>query len=129
MADRLPTYLQTYRKRFGLNQNELSFLLGCQSGSSVSKYERLVTDPSLETAVASEVVLDASVDELFPKIYKKVSDGVVVRARHMLQQLPEDTTNARVKLKRAQLQRIISRYADDVQNNVWKEQKTTSPAL
>ena len=128
MADRLPTYLRTYRKRFGLNQKELSFLLGCQSGVSVCQYERSVAQPSFEAAIASEVVLDASVDELFPSIYKKVSEGVVERARRMLKQLPEGTTDAKTKLKRQQLQKIISRHADEVQNNVWKVEKTTSPA-
>ena len=129
MADRLPTYLRTYRKRFGLNQKELSFLLGCQSGVSVCQYERSVAQPSFEAAIASEVVLDASVDELFPSIYKKVSEGVVERARRMLKQLPEGTTDAKTKLKRQQLEKIISRYADEVQNNVWKVEKTTSPAF
>ena len=101
--------------------------MGCQSGVSVCQYERSVAQPSLETAVASEVILEASVEELFPSIYKKVSNAVVERARVMLKQLPEDSDNPKTKLKRQQLQKIISRYADEAQN-IWKGEKTTSPA-
>ncbi len=128
MADKLPTYLRTYRKRFGLNQDELSTLLGCQSGVSVCQYERSVAQPSLEAALACEVMFDASVEELFPDIYKKVSKGVVERAQLMLKQLPEGSYDPRTKLKRQQLEKIVSRYADEIQNNIWKEDITTSPA-
>ena len=128
MARRLPTYLRTYRKRFGLRQDELSYLLGCQSGSSVSEYERSTHQPSLETAVACSAVFGVSVEELFPGIYEKVEKDVIERSRQMSEQLPEGSKSPVVKLKRRLFEAIGRRHRDENQNNVWKREVTTSPA-
>ena len=81
MAHRLPNYLRTHRKRAGLSQDEVAFLLGCQSGAKVSRYERLARRPSLETAFAYEAVFGVSARELFAGVYEKVEREVVKRAR------------------------------------------------
>lgn len=128
MAQRLPTYLRTYRKRFGLSQDELSYLLGCQSGVSVCEYERLTKRPSLEVALAGSAIFGVSVEELFPGIYEKVEKDVLERSRRMSEQLSEDNDTPVVKLKKRLLEAIDRRHQDENQNNVWKEELTTSPA-
>ena len=82
----------------------------------------------METAIASQVALDASVEELFPSIYEKVSTAVIGRARVMLKQLPEASNDPKTELKRKQLERIINGRADDARKNVWKAETTNSPA-
>ncbi len=119
MAQRLQTYLRTYRKRSALTQDELSVLLGCESGVSVCQYERLNAQPSLETALACRAIFDVSVEGLFPGIYQKVVMDVVTRVRLMSKELPIIGSSKAVKLKRGLLDAIVSRYGGEHQNDIW----------
>src|SRR5207247_2891499 len=58
-------YLRTCRKRSGLAQHEVAFLLGCQNGGFVSRYEKRKRLPTLTTALACEAVFGVPVAELF----------------------------------------------------------------
>jgi DNA-binding XRE family transcriptional regulator len=60
----LKTYLRTYRRRTGLSQDEVAWLLGNTCGTSVSRHELGWRMPTLETALAYETILDAPVREL-----------------------------------------------------------------
>jgi transcriptional regulator with XRE-family HTH domain len=84
---RLPNYLRTYRKRAGLSQDEVAFLLGCRSGAKVSRYERLARRPSLETAFAYEAVFGVPARELFAGVYEKVEHEIRKRARILAEKL------------------------------------------
>src|SRR5258708_38807061 len=53
-APHLHNYLRAHRKRLGLSQDEVAYLLGAESGAKVCRYERLVRGASLETALAFE---------------------------------------------------------------------------
>lgn len=48
--DKLDNYLRTYRKKLGLTQREVAFLLGCHSGAKVSRYERSARIPLLTSS-------------------------------------------------------------------------------
>jgi transcriptional regulator with XRE-family HTH domain len=69
------------RKRLSLSQDEVAFLLGTQSGSKVSRYEHFASKPSLETALAFEVIYQRSTSELFGGLYQKVEQEVMARAK------------------------------------------------
>lgn len=75
----LPNYLQSHRKRLGLSQDEVAFLLGAQSGAKVSRYEQFVRVPSLETALALEIILQKPVRELFGAVYRDLEQKVAER--------------------------------------------------
>jgi transcriptional regulator with XRE-family HTH domain len=77
----LPNYLRSNRKRLALSQDEVAFLLGTQSGAKVCRYERFAREPSLETALAFEVIFQRSASELFGGLYQKVEQEVVARAK------------------------------------------------
>src|SRR2546428_13274423 len=79
-SHRLPNYLKTHRKRAGLSQDEVAFLLGCRSGAKVSRYERLARRPRLETAFAYEAVFGVPARELFAGAYEKVEEEIRKRA-------------------------------------------------
>ena len=83
MAARIISYLRTYRKRGGLTQDEMAFLLGCQSGAKLSRFERLARQPNLETALACQVVFGIPAHELFPGVFAEVERTVTERA-HVL---------------------------------------------
>jgi transcriptional regulator with XRE-family HTH domain len=81
MAHKLNNYLKTYRKRAGLSQDEVAFLVGKSGGAKVSRYERARRLPSLETALAYRALFDLSLKELFPGVYNTVSRNMRKRAR------------------------------------------------
>lgn len=128
MAEKLPTYLPTYRKRHAVTQEELAGLSGCESGVSICEYERLRKQPSLETALALQAIFGVRVEELFPRINEKVVHDVVKRARLKLHQLPREESRPKVRLQRRLLEEIINRHGDEHQNNVWEEAIAHSPA-
>lgn len=64
----LENYLRMYRKRSGLTQREVAFLLGCENGAQVSRYEKRRRVPPLQTALAYEAIFGIPVAELFAGI-------------------------------------------------------------
>lgn len=62
---RLHNYLRAHRRKSGLTQQEIAFLLGCRNGELVSRYEKRRRLPPLETALACEAIFDVPVSGLF----------------------------------------------------------------
>jgi transcriptional regulator with XRE-family HTH domain len=87
MARKLQNHLRTYRKRTGLSQDEVAFLLGCRSGAKVSRYERFSRQPNLETILACEVVFGTPVRDLLAGTFQKVEDATLERARLLAEKL------------------------------------------
>lgn len=87
MSHKLQNYLRTYRKRAGFSQDEVAFLLGCESGTKVSRYERFNRKPSLETAFAYEAVFGAPSRDLFAGVFQKVEERIKKRAQLLARKL------------------------------------------
>ena len=81
------SYLRTHRKRGGLSQDEMAFLLGYQSGTKISRFERLARQPNLETVIACQVVFGLPAHRLFPGVFAEVEKTVTERARQLSVQL------------------------------------------
>ena len=117
MKKKLDCYLRSYRRRWGLTQNELARLLGCKTGAVVSRLERFGRQPSLESAYALEVIFGTSPIELFPGLHAKVKKAVIARIRDLYDELQGDSSKiTRLKLdffeqvfERAQPRRKIKR--------------------
>jgi transcriptional regulator with XRE-family HTH domain len=77
----LPNYLRSHRKRLGLSQDEVAFLLGAQSGAKVSRYEQFTREPSLATALACEVIFQTPTRELLGGLYQEIESQVAARAK------------------------------------------------
>lgn len=80
VSQQLDNYLRSHRKRTGLSQTEAAFVLGCRSGTRVSRHERFVRTPGLRNALAYETLYRAPVRELFAGLYEKVEKGTLQRA-------------------------------------------------
>lgn len=106
MSQRTHNYLRTHRKRAGLTQDELALLLGCKSGTKVSRYERLTREPNLETAFACQAIFGVPAHELFPGIYQNVEQIIKKRAELLKEKL--GGTNAAVEYKRQALNAIAT---------------------
>lgn len=87
----LTTYLRTYRRRSGLSQEEVAFLLGTASGTTVSRHEGGNRQPVLETGLAYEIIFGTSVRELYLGLYRKMEKRVQPRARRLLDTLLAQT--------------------------------------
>ena len=106
MAHHLPNYLKTHRKRAGLSQDEVAFLLGYQSGSRVSRYESFDRAPTLEVALACEAVLGVSARELFAGVYQRAAEETKRRAARLTKRLTSDPANKASERKLALLARL-----------------------
>src|SRR5688572_24332490 len=90
MASRIQSYLRTYRKRNGFTQDEIAFLLGGQSGSRVSRFERLVRKPNLETALACQAIFGVMAQDIFAGAHATVERTISERARLLSRRLQEE---------------------------------------
>lgn len=79
MSMPLQNYVRTLRRRHGLTQLQLAWLLGKRDRSIVSRFERGVRLPNLETALALEVVLDVPIRQIFRGLSNKVEGHVALR--------------------------------------------------
>lgn len=95
MSHRLPNYLRAHRKRAGLSQQQLAFLLGCQFGGKVSRYERFSREPTLRAAIACEVIFHTPIRELFAGVYDEVMRVTDRRARQLARRLTGKTQSRR----------------------------------
>lgn len=87
MARKLENYLKTHRRRAGLFQEEVAFLIGAKFDSSVSRHEGLGRRPTLETAIAYEVIFRTPVRTLFAGLFERVERETIDRARQLASRL------------------------------------------
>ena len=99
MKKKLDCYLRSYRRRWGLTQDELAALLGCKTGAVISRLERDGREPSLKAAYAFEVIFGTAPIELFPGLRAKVKKDVIARVRDLYDELQGDSSKlTRLKL-------------------------------
>lgn len=109
MSKPLPSYLRTHRKRSGLTQDEVAFLLGVRSGSKVSRYERLTRKPTLENLFALQVVYRTVPHMLFLGIFEEIEKTVIKRASVLAIEVRSLHTGPQAKRKLAALETIALR--------------------
>ena len=108
MSYKLENYLRTYRKRSALSQDEVAFLLGCRSGTKVSRYERHSRKPNLETLFGYEMVFGTPAREFFAGVYQKVEKKITNRAQLLTRNLSRATPTPRATRKLQILEAITS---------------------
>jgi len=108
---RFQSYLRTHRKRLGLTQRELMLLLGCDSDTTVGRYERLSRKPDLKTALACQIIFSVSAHEVFPGIYAPVEEAVIERVRLLIVEISAARQTARRDYKLETLQDIVDRLS------------------
>lgn len=109
MSNKLPNYLRTYRKRSGLSQAEVAFLLGCEHGTKISRYERLQRIPNLKTVLALEMIYKTSGKHLFEGIYHEIAYQVKNRAAILEEDLKSQERNPSLLHKLRCLEELLRR--------------------
>lgn len=88
---KVTNFLRNHRRRAGLSQDEVAFLLGSKSSTGVAHHEGSIHEPSLRAAMAYEVIFRASLKELFAGMYERVEADVIKRANKLLRRLPVES--------------------------------------
>jgi transcriptional regulator with XRE-family HTH domain len=107
MPKPLPIYLHTFRKRSGLSQRELAFLLRTSS-AMLSKLERLERRPTASVVIGAEIIFGASSYDVFPSFYEQVEAKVMQQAAILYERL-ETRRNEKSKEKCRLLLDMIQR--------------------
>jgi transcriptional regulator with XRE-family HTH domain len=106
------SYLRTYRRNWGLTQEELASLIGIVSPIQISRYENGKRDLSIEVALACQVIFGVPPSILFRDSYALVEEEVI-RNIYRNDQALENSTNISDLRKRElfsmALQRAICR--------------------
>src|SRR3989442_10616993 len=79
----LKNYLRTYRKRSGLAQGDVSYLVKARTKGEWSRYERALRQPSLRTAFACEEALGIPVNRLFAGLRESVGVETIGRMQRL----------------------------------------------
>src|SRR6266481_7508585 len=87
----LENYLRSYRNESGLSQQEAAFLLGCEDGTVVSRYEKRRRLPPIETARACEAIFGVPVGELFVGMRQSVGKDIARRRLELRSRLQAKT--------------------------------------
>lgn len=107
MSHRLPSYLHTLRKQWGLSQPELAALLGL-TGSALCRFENRSRRPTADLIIGAEVLFGHDPKDIFPGFYKSVEHAIVARARAEHKRL-EGSGNAGTARRLRFLSEIIDR--------------------
>jgi transcriptional regulator with XRE-family HTH domain len=111
MTTNLDCYLKPHRRRVGLTQEELAALLGFKNGAVVSRLERVVRHPTLETAYGFEIILGKPPAELFPSLHARVRKEVVARVRAHYEELQGNSSRSN-KIKLDFFEDTLSKWDD-----------------
>jgi transcriptional regulator with XRE-family HTH domain len=112
---KLQNYLRAHRKRSRLSQNDVASLVGTQTGASISRYERFRRQPTLQTALAYEVIFGVPAQELFPGVFEGVKKATLARANTLAEELRALPSARRPVHKLNLLQEILARSQSENQ--------------
>lgn len=110
---KLTNYLRTYRKRAGLSQDEVAFLLGCKSGSKISRYERFRRQPGLIAVFFCEALFSTPASELFAGVYEQARQALLRRAFSLLRRLSAQAPTRALTRKIRFLQALLEIQEED----------------
>jgi transcriptional regulator with XRE-family HTH domain len=113
--NKLDNYLRTNRKKLGLTQREVAFLLGCHSRAKVSHYERSGRIPTLNVILAYEVIFQKPARELFAGLYDRAERKTMRNLRLLLSRLKRRRDSSALALKIANLRAVVESGSNDLQ--------------
>ena len=109
MHNTIANYFRTHRKRSGLKQTEIAYLLGLKSGQIVSRHERLDRKPNIDTMFGYQIIFNVLPHELYPGLYEKVENVTIQRIHALADRLGDDAGEGIVLRKHDVLKQAIER--------------------
>lgn len=87
----LVNYLRIHRRKAGLSQPELAWVLGYSDEGALAKHERFQSLPPFLIALGYEVIFQVPVSELFPGLLQSVAFGIEERLAEFESRLREQS--------------------------------------
>jgi len=115
MAKKLANYVRSHRRRLGLSQTEVAFLVGAAGKAAVSLHESSDQGPSLETLIAYAALFGTSTKELYAGIHEKVEREMARRAGTLSEQLATARPTRRRAYKLERLRELQNSVAQSHQ--------------
>lgn len=117
--------MSVLRRRLGLSQSELAYVLGHDSHGYVSMIESGSRTPLLAEVLVIELVFGIPAVTIFPRIRQAVGQSVSRRLKRLTADLRNCSSHARRSYKTAQLERVLAslRTRDDFDQSgpeVWQ---------
>ncbi len=101
--------MRVLRRRLGLTQRELAYVIGYESDSQISHIENGSRTPQLAQVLMIELVFGVPAVTVFPQIRVAVGTRVSHRVKRIMADLREfDSGHPRVSYKVAQLERVLA---------------------
>jgi DNA-binding XRE family transcriptional regulator len=104
--------LRTHRRAWALSQRELAELLGGRSPTHIARIEAGKRLPSLEIALACQVLFGVPPETMFPNVYSEIEERMmqnIYRFREGLLQTTSPSAVRKQKLMEDALQRALIR--------------------
>ena len=96
MIQHLSSYVRSHRKRLGLTQAELGFLVGENNQSNITRYESGKRLPSAPILLALMALFDSGAEKLFPRQLEDESLSMLAKLDELIIRLdPEDSKSIR----------------------------------
>ncbi|MCD9296222.1 helix-turn-helix transcriptional regulator [Bradyrhizobium diazoefficiens] len=108
MHHRHHSYLRPHRRRWGLTQQELAFLIGVKSRTAVSRIEGSKRRPSLDAVFLCMLIFNMPALELFPGLISELRASILSRASELYEELQGDPSKA-TRIKLDFLERLLAR--------------------
>lgn len=112
---KIPCYLRTFRREWGLTQEELAGLMLRGGRARVSDVERAKASPNAAEILAYSLLFGISPAEIFPDFYEAVEEGLIERAYALDERLPDDQLR-KTEQKRRLLRAALARATGKVPN-------------
>lgn len=106
------SYLQAYRKRWRLTQEELAKLLGLADHGVISRIEKGVRHPSIKVVLGCFILFGTQAAELFPSFFDTVEAGILDRVWELYERIqghPSTRTRAKIELLEDVIERTKQR--------------------
>jgi len=109
------SYLRPLRRRWGLTQQELAFLVGVKSRTAVSRIEASKRKPSLNVVFICMMLFNTAALELFPGLMSELHKATLERVNELYEELqgdPSKTTRLKLDFLEQLLKRIESKGSE-----------------
>ncbi len=101
-------YLRTHRRLWGLTQQELAVFMGFESAAHVSRIENGRRIPTVEGALACQVIFGVAPSVMFPDSYNAVEERII-RDVYRLHEALSDKTSPSDLRKRELFSQVLDR--------------------
>ena len=105
-------YAKTCRKKTGLNQNEVAYLIGLKSPHFISQTELGNEIPALSRLLIYHILCDKQIEKIFPDLSEKVSLDIFKRIAKLSKQLQHKKQTEIIKRKIINLDLIAEKIAN-----------------